>query len=48
MRSDVVDYQIGRYVAATSLAAVLEAVSLQNDNLTLPLYLWSILVFFGI
>jgi hypothetical protein len=26
------------------MAAMLEAVSEQNDNLTLPLYLWSVLV----
>ncbi|TDL25620.1 hypothetical protein BD410DRAFT_813380 [Rickenella mellea] len=31
-----------RYSAAVSFAALLEALSVQNDNLTLPLFLWSI------
>ncbi|KAJ7284636.1 hypothetical protein C8J57DRAFT_1709065 [Mycena rebaudengoi] len=33
-----------RYVGAMALAAALEALSDQNDNLTLPLYAWSALV----
>ncbi|KAK0235807.1 hypothetical protein EDD85DRAFT_928699 [Armillaria nabsnona] len=33
-----------RYLAMVAISAVLEAFSDQNDNLTLPLYLWSILV----
>ena len=37
--------QIGRYVVVGCLAAGLEAFSVQNDNLTLPLYMWAMLVF---
>jgi dolichol kinase len=33
-----------RYVAVVALSAVLEALSDQNDNLTLPLFMWSVLV----
>ncbi|KAF8920229.1 hypothetical protein CPB85DRAFT_1429038 [Mucidula mucida] len=33
-----------RYLVVVSIAAALEAFSDQNDNLTLPLYLWSVLV----
>ncbi|KDR78911.1 hypothetical protein GALMADRAFT_64608 [Galerina marginata CBS 339.88] len=33
-----------RYLTAVAIAAVLEALSDQNDNLTLPLYMWSVLV----
>lgn len=35
--------QIIRYGAAAVVASVLEAFSVQNDNLTLPLYMWSML-----
>jgi dolichol kinase len=33
-----------RYAGAVGMAAALEALSGQNDNLTLPLYLWAVLV----
>ena len=33
-----------RYGAVVALSAVLEALSDQNDNLTLPLFMWSVLV----
>jgi dolichol kinase len=36
--------QMVRYTGAVGMAAMLEALSGQNDNLTLPLYLWSVLV----
>ena len=35
--------QIIRYGAAAAVSSVLEAFSVQNDNLTLPLYMWSML-----
>ncbi|CAK5269208.1 unnamed protein product [Mycena citricolor] len=37
-------FSIYKYSAAVVLASILEALSDQNDNLTLPLYTWSILV----
>ncbi|KAJ7116369.1 hypothetical protein C8R44DRAFT_832482 [Mycena epipterygia] len=37
-----------RYVLVVALASVLEALSDQNDNLTLPLYTWSALVLVGV
>ncbi|KAJ6570202.1 hypothetical protein DFH09DRAFT_1277797 [Mycena vulgaris] len=37
-----------RYVLVIALASVLEALSDQNDNLTLPLYTWSALVLAGV
>ncbi|KAG8935523.1 hypothetical protein FRC02_007882 [Tulasnella sp. 418] len=36
-----------RYGLCVVLSSILEALSLQNDNLTLPLYLWTILVLTG-
>ncbi|KAG8962362.1 hypothetical protein FRC05_005369 [Tulasnella sp. 425] len=33
-----------RYTFAVILSSVLEALSLQNDNLTLPFYMWSLLI----
>ncbi|EKM58067.1 uncharacterized protein PHACADRAFT_159124 [Phanerochaete carnosa HHB-10118-sp] len=39
------DFSIVRYGAVAALASVLEAFSVQNDNLTLPLYMWSMLAF---
>lgn len=33
-----------RYLLGVTVSALLEALSDQNDNLTLPLYMWSILV----
>ncbi|KAI0635743.1 hypothetical protein C8Q77DRAFT_1216322 [Trametes polyzona] len=40
----VEDFSIGRYVLVGTLAAGLEAFSVQNDNVTLPLYMWAMLV----
>jgi len=39
----VVALQLPRYVLGVTLAALLEAASAQNDNLVIPLYLWSVL-----
>lgn len=33
-----------RYTLVVAIASLLEALSDQNDNLTLPLYLWAALV----
>ncbi|KIK96459.1 hypothetical protein PAXRUDRAFT_32371 [Paxillus rubicundulus Ve08.2h10] len=38
------DFLMVRYGAVVGLSSVLEALSDQNDNLTLPLYMWSMLV----
>ena len=35
--------QIIRYAVVAMLSSALEAFSVQNDNLTLPLYMWSML-----
>ena len=45
MRAEGTDatLQIGRYVVVGCLAAGLEAFSVQNDNVMLPLYMWSML-----
>jgi dolichol kinase len=40
--------QTTRYAIVTFLASLLEALSVQNDNLTLPLYMWSMLVVVGV
>ncbi|RXW24262.1 hypothetical protein EST38_g1596 [Candolleomyces aberdarensis] len=37
-----------RYLLAVVISGLLEALSDQNDNLTLPLYMWSMLVAFGV
>ncbi|KAJ6631015.1 hypothetical protein B0H10DRAFT_1938590 [Mycena sp. CBHHK59/15] len=37
-----------RYIGVVAVASVLEALSDQNDNLTLPLYTWSALVLAGV
>lgn len=37
-----------RYLLAVVFGGLLEALSDQNDNLTLPLYMWSMLVAFGV
>jgi len=44
--SDQLDWirQTIRYLSVVVISAVLEALSDQNDNLTLPLYMWSMLV----
>ncbi|KAF8591093.1 hypothetical protein K439DRAFT_1656912 [Ramaria rubella] len=36
----VPSFSLARYTMAVSISAGLEALSLQNDNLTLPLYMW--------
>ena len=36
---------MARVGVAAGLAGCLEAFSVQNDNLTLPLYMWAMLVF---
>lgn len=38
------EFSTMRYAAVITMSAVLEALSDQNDNLTLPLYMWCILV----
>ncbi|KAI0649338.1 hypothetical protein C8Q79DRAFT_903711 [Trametes meyenii] len=38
------EFWMGRYVVVGCLAAGLEAFSVQNDNVTLPLYMWAMLV----
>jgi dolichol kinase len=35
--------QIPRYLLATTMAGLLEAVSAQNDNLIIPIFFWSLL-----
>lgn len=35
--------QVARYTVMVGLSSVLEATSVQNDNLTLPVYMWSLL-----
>ncbi|KAH9856541.1 hypothetical protein C2E23DRAFT_865957 [Lenzites betulinus] len=40
----VEEFSVGRYAVVGTLAAGLEAFSVQNDNLTLPLYMWAMLV----
>jgi len=37
-------FSVPRYVGVASAGALLEALSMQNDNLTLPLYMWSLVV----
>ncbi|TNY21389.1 dolichol kinase [Rhodotorula diobovata] len=36
-------FSLPRYILGVTLAALLEAASAQNDNLVIPLYLWSVL-----
>ncbi len=36
--------QVPRFVVVAGLAGLLEAFSVQNDNLTLPLYMWAMVV----
>ncbi|KAI6025596.1 Fph type histidine kinase [Pisolithus orientalis] len=40
----VEDFSMLRYAAVVTLVSVLEGLTDQNDNLTLPLYMWSMLV----
>lgn len=35
-----------RYMCGLTVSGLLEALSDQNDNLTLPLYVWSVVVVF--
>ncbi|KAA1467328.1 hypothetical protein DENSPDRAFT_792529 [Dentipellis sp. KUC8613] len=37
------DFSVLRYLVVVGLASALEGLSVQNDNLTLPVYLWSLL-----
>lgn len=37
--------QVFRYAFVVGLSSLLEAFSVQNDNLILPMYMWSMLVF---
>ncbi|KAL5525875.1 hypothetical protein ACEPAG_7213 [Sanghuangporus baumii] len=37
-------FRTARYIVVASIAAILEALSVQNDNLTLPWYTWSMQV----
>ncbi|KAH9945311.1 uncharacterized protein BXZ73DRAFT_38502 [Epithele typhae] len=37
-------FEMGRFAVAAALAGCLEAFSVQNDNLTLPLYMWAMVV----
>ncbi|KAN0092831.1 hypothetical protein V8E55_003615 [Tylopilus felleus] len=41
-------FSMGRYGVVAVLSSVLEALSEQNDNLTLPLYMWSMLLVVGV
>ena len=41
---DVCTEQIARFAVVAGLAGGLEAFSVQNDNLTLPLYMWAMVV----
>lgn len=36
-------FAAGRYIGAMALGSVLEGVSGQNDNVVLPVYVWSLL-----
>lgn len=40
--------QVGRYIAVAVISAILEALSDQNDNLTLPLFMWSMVAIAGV
>ena len=40
-------FSTGRYAAVIAAGGMVEAVSGQNDNLTVPLYVWSMLVAVG-
>lgn len=40
--------QLSKYALATALAALLEATSAQNDNLIIPIYMWSLLSLFSV
>lgn len=40
-------FSTGGYAAVITAGALVEAVSEQNDNLTVPLYVWSMLVAVG-
>ena len=44
----VESFSSARYAIVVSMTAMLEALSVQNDNLTLPWYMWSMLALMGI
>ena len=44
-RGSVSGLQVPRFLIVAGLAGLVEAFSVQNDNLTLPLYMWAMLVF---
>lgn len=37
-------FSTARYTLAISIGAMLEALSVQNDNLTMPWFVWSLIV----
>ncbi|GAA6044123.1 hypothetical protein JCM8097_004718 [Rhodosporidiobolus ruineniae] len=41
-------FSLPRYLLATSLAGLLEAASAQNDNLVIPIYMWSLVALFDV
>lgn len=40
--------QLTRYTIATILSGLLEACSMQNDNLVIPIYMWSLVTLIGV
>ena len=40
--------QVARYISVAVISAILEALSDQNDNLTLPLFMWSMVAIAGV
>jgi dolichol kinase len=44
----VESFSIIRYTLVLAAGCLLEAVSNQNDNLTIPLFIWSMTVFFNV
>lgn len=48
MLGTVERFSIIRYTFVLAAGCLLEAVSNQNDNLTIPLFIWSMTVFFNV
>ena len=44
----LVKRQLPRYALATTLAGLLEANSDQNDNLTIPIFMWAMVSLLGV